>query len=95
MSLGAIGNYIGERSGGWNNQIVINATTGTETINDRDIPLEGYTTIDLSAGYAWKKFSILCKLSNITNELNYTVHENYSINPIAPRQVMTSIKYKF
>ena len=95
ISLGAIGNYIGERSGGWNDQIVINATTGAKTINDRDIPLEGYTTIDLSAGYSWKKLSILCKLSNVTNELNYTVHENYSINPIAPRQVMTSIKYKF
>lgn len=95
ISLGAIGNYIGKRSGGWNDQIVINNTTGVKTINDRDIPLEGYTTIDLSAGYSWKKLSILCKLSNITNELNYTVHENYSINPIAPRQVMTSIKYKF
>lgn len=95
ISLGAIGNYIGKRSGGWNDQIIINTTTGVKTINDRDIPLEGYTTIDLSAGYSWKKLSILCKLSNITNELNYTVHENYSINPIAPRQVMTSIKYKF
>ncbi|MBA4320131.1 MAG: TonB-dependent siderophore receptor [Flavobacterium sp.] len=95
ISLGAIGNYIGERSGGWNDQIVINTTTGAKTINDRDIPLEGYTTIDLSAGYSWKKLSILCKLSNISNELNYTVHENYSINPIAPRLVMTSIKYKF
>lgn len=95
ISLGAIGNNIGKRSGGWNDQIIINTTTGVKTINDRDIPLEGYTTIDLSAGYSWKKLSILCKLSNITNELNYTVHENYSINPIAPRQVMTSIKYKF
>ena len=95
MSLGANGNYIGDRFGGWNDQIVVNSTTGAVTINDRDIPLEGYTTIDLSAGYTWKKFSILCKLSNVTNVLNYTVHENYSINPIAPRQVMTSIKYKF
>ncbi|WP_348813599.1 TonB-dependent siderophore receptor [Flavobacterium maritimum] len=95
MSLGANGNYIGDRFGGWNDQIVVNSTTGAVTINDRDIPLEGYTTIDLSAGYTWKKFSILCKLSNVANVLNYTVHENYSINPIAPRQVMTSIKYKF
>jgi iron complex outermembrane receptor protein len=95
VSFGAIGNYIGNRSGGWNNQIVINSTTGAVTINDREIPLEGYTTIDFSAGYTWKQFSLLCKLSNIANELNYTVHENYSVNPIAPRQVMTSIKYKF
>lgn len=102
LSFGAIGNYIGDRLGGWNDDYlwtpVKPATTPPTyivTIRDRDIPLEGYTTIDLSAGYTWKQFSILCKLSNISNELNYTVHENYSINPIAPRQVMTSIKYKF
>ncbi len=92
VSIGAIGNYIGKRTGGWNNQY---DSTKPNGIWDREIPLEGYTTIDLSAGYSWGKFSILCKLSNITNELNYTVHENYSINPIAPRQVLTSLKYKF
>ncbi len=95
VSFGAIGNYIGKRFGGWNDQYVVNATTGAVTINDRDIPLTGYTTVDISAGYTWKKWSILCKLSNITNELNYTVHENYSVNPIAPRQILSSLKYKF
>jgi iron complex outermembrane receptor protein len=92
ITFGAIGNYIGDRFGGWNDQY---DSTKPNGINDRDIPLEGYTTIDASLGYNWKKFSILCKVSNITNELNYTVHENYSVNPIAPRQVMTSLKYKF
>ena len=92
ISLGAIGNYIGKRVGGWNNQ---NDSTRPNGIWDREIPLDGYTTIDVSLGYEWKKFSILCKLSNVTNELNYTVHENYSVNPIAPRQVLTSLKYKF
>ncbi|RBN51916.1 TonB-dependent siderophore receptor [Flavobacterium psychrolimnae] len=102
LTFGAIGNYIGDRTGGWNdryvwteNKPVTTPKTYTVTIEDRDIPLEGYTTIDFSAGYEWKKFSILCKLSNVTNELNYTVHENYSVNPIAPRQVLTSLKYKF
>jgi len=101
MSFGAIANYIGDRTGGWNDdyQWALNTSTPdpndyTVTIRDRDIPLEGYTTVDFSAGYDWKKISILCKLSNITNELNYTVHENYSVNPIAPRQVMVSLKYK-
>ena len=95
ISLGAIGNYIGKRIGGWNNQIVINPTTFESTINDREIPLSDYTTIDFSLGYYWKKFTLLCKLSDITNELNYIVHENYSANPIAPRQILTSLKYKF
>ncbi|MGZ9675270.1 TonB-dependent siderophore receptor [Flavobacterium sp. GNP001] len=92
VSLGALGNYIGKRVGGWNNQVDPALPNG---IFDREIPLEGYTTIDLSVGYEWKKIAILCKLSNITNELNYTVHENYSVNPIAPRQIMTSLRYKF
>ncbi|HEU4791387.1 MAG TPA: TonB-dependent siderophore receptor [Flavobacterium sp.] len=95
VSLGAIGNYIGDRLGGWNDQYNDDLTKYPDGIYHREIPLDGYTTIDVSAGYTWKKFSILCKLSNITNELNYTVHENYSVNPIAPRQVLTSIKYQF
>lgn len=92
LSFGAIGNYTGNRVAGWNNQINPTYPNG---IYDREIPLNGYTSIDASVGYDWKNISILCKLSNITNELNYTVHENYSVNPIAPRQVMTSIRYKF
>jgi len=96
ISLGAIGNYVGKRVGGWNNQIVVNPITFATSINDREIPLnDDYTTFDFSIGYDWKKISLLCKLSNFTNELNYVVHENYSVNPIAPRQVITSLKYKF
>ena len=95
VSLGAIGNYIGKRLGGWNNQILIDANTQEQTIRDRQIPLGDYTTVDVSAGYEWGQFSILCKLSNVANVLAYTVHENYSVNPIGPRQVMTSLKYKF
>nr|WP_294788046.1 TonB-dependent siderophore receptor [uncultured Flavobacterium sp.] len=106
VTFGAIGNYIGDRTGGWNDDYLWTAVTPTPTnpkpdpayivtIRDRDIPLEGYVTADASVGYEWRKFSILCRLSNITNELNYTVHENYSVNPIAPRQVMTSLRYKF
>ena len=95
ISFGAIGNYIGKRVGGWNDQILIDPVTLASSIRDREIPLSDYTTIDLSVGYTWKNISLLCKLSNITNELNYTVHENYSANPIAPRQILTSLKYKF
>ncbi|MDR7370862.1 TonB-dependent siderophore receptor [Flavobacterium aquidurense] len=102
VTFGAIGNYVGDRTGGWNDDYLWTPVTPPTTpptyvvtIRDRDIPLEGYVTVDASLGYEWKKFSILCRLSNITNELNYTVHENYSVNPIAPRQIMTSLRYKF
>ena len=92
ISVGTIGNYIGKRVGGWNNQIDASQPNG---IVDREIPLDAFTTIDVSAGYKWQNFSLLVKLSNITNELNYNVHENYSVNPIAPRQLMATLKYKF
>lgn len=88
LSVGTMANYIGNRLGGFNN-------TNGQTVPNRTIPLDGYATVDLSLGYNWNKFSLLCRLSNISNELNYTVHENYSVNPIAPRQIMTSLKYKF
>lgn len=94
MSFGAIGNYIGDRIVGWNNQNNNNTSLYPDGIYHREIPIGGYTTVDVSAGYTWNKLSLLLKLSNITNELNYTVHENYSVNPIAPRQVMASLKYK-
>ncbi len=95
FSVGSIANYVGDRLGGWNRDYQKNTTTGEIYIRDREVPLEGYVTVDASVGYTWKQFSLLCKLSNITDELNYSVHENYSVNPIAPRQVMGTLKYKF
>jgi len=87
LKLGASAFYTGKRNGGWND--AKNATAL------RLIPLSAFTTIDFSAGYSWKRFSLLAKVSNITNELNYFVHENYSVNPIAPRQFVTTLSYKF
>lgn len=92
VTFGAMAFYMGSRLGGWNNDYILQS--GNLVVRDRVIPLSDYTTVDLSAGYDWKKFSLLAKVSNITNTLNYTVHENYSVNPIAPRQVMATLKYK-
>ena len=60
----------------------------------RVIPVDGYTVVDVSAGYTYKKISVMAKLSNITNTLNYYVHENYSINPLPPRQFVATVSYK-
>ena len=87
VKLGASVYHTGNRNGGYND-------TKTQTVS-RLIPLSDFTTFDLSGGYSWKKLSLLAKISNITNELNYFVHENYSINPIAPRQFITTLGYRF
>ncbi len=87
LKVGASVYYTGNRNGGYND-------TKTQTAS-RLIPLSDFTTFDLSGGYSWKKLSLLAKISNITNELNYFAHENYSINPIAPRQFITTLNYRF
>lgn len=102
LSFGAIGNYIGETLGGNNDRYVWTAVkpatipaTYTVTIEDRDTPMNPYKTVDFSVGYEWRKFTLLTKVSNITNEIGYINHENYSVNPSPPRQFMASLKYKF
>jgi iron complex outermembrane recepter protein len=89
IKIGATANYTGDRFGGWNNTVL-------QTQNySRLIPVEGFTTVDVSAGYTYKQVSLLAKVSNLTNTFNYYVHENYSINPIPPRQFVATIAYKF
>ena len=87
--------YTGERNAGWNTDRIKSTPTAPTTFRNRLFSVAGYNTIDLSAGYSWKKFSLLVKLSNLTNELNYLVHENYSINPVPPRQLIATVSYKF
>ncbi|SKB73488.1 TonB-dependent receptor [Daejeonella lutea] len=89
LKAGFSGYYIGERNAGWNN------TVGQTQTVSRLIPMNGFTTYDLTLGYAHRRLSVLAKLSNLTNELNYYVHENYSVNPIPPRQFLTTLSYKF
>jgi len=86
LKLGLTGFYTGTRLGGYNN------TVGQTVLGSRLVPLSDFTTIDLSAGYSYQKLSLQCKLSNLLNELNYLIHDNYSITPIAPRQLYVTIR---
>lgn len=87
LKIGASGFYTGERFGGYNNLV------GQSILGSRLLKLSDFTTIDLSVGYEKTKFGLNCKLSNVFNTMNYLVHDNYSVNPIAPRQIVFSIKY--
>jgi iron complex outermembrane receptor protein len=89
LKLGASAFYTGARYGGNNN------TYGQTPEFSRLIPLTGFTTFDLSAGYTYQKISLLAKVSNITNTLNYLIHDRYSIMPIPPRQFTATLSYRF
>jgi iron complex outermembrane receptor protein len=89
LKIGASAFYTGSRLAGANN------TVGQTQQFNRLISLGGFTTVDLSAGYTYKKVSLLARISNIGNTLNYVVHDNYSVSPVAPRQFLTTLSYKF
>lgn len=81
--------YVGERAAG--------RLTRVRVANDtyKPIPLKAFTQFDASIGYSRNNLSVKVKLSNITNELNYYVHDDNSVNPIAPRQVSATVGFKF
>lgn len=89
LKVGLTGQYVGDRLAGWNNK------QGQTQNYNRLISVKGFTTIDVSAGYEFKKYELLLKMSNVFNTYNYYVHENYSINPIAPRQIIGTLSYRF
>lgn len=88
LRVGITGFYTGNRLGGYNN------TVGQSQLGSRLLPLTGFATFDLTAGYSIGRFSLLGKLSNIFNTVNYLVHDNYSIAPITPRHVTATIGYR-
>jgi len=90
LKLGLSTFYTGKRNAGWNNTKV-NEREGV----DRLIPIDPFTTFDFSAGYTYKNWSILGKIANIGNAFNYYVHENYSVNPIPPRNFTGTLSYRF
>jgi iron complex outermembrane receptor protein len=85
---------------GGNNNVVglnggLNNTTAALSSYNALLPLKGFATVDLSAGYSFKHVSVLAKVSNIFDTMNYIVHDRYSLNPIPPRMFAATLGYKF
>lgn len=94
LKIGASAYYIGDRLAGWND-----TKTGANSLVVRNgvsrvFEVKDYTTVALSAGYEWKKFMIQAKVGNLFDVENYNVHENYSVNPITPRNFYFTLTYK-
>jgi iron complex outermembrane receptor protein len=87
FNIGVINTYFGDRYAG--------RSTTAASPNNRLIPLEGFYQLDATFGYEWNKFAIRAKLGNIFNELAYNIHDDNSLNPIAPRNISASVNYIF
>lgn len=96
LKVGLSGFYTGKRfAGNQNTNLQFSDTPPVVKDYNRQIPLTGFSTVDVSAGYSFQHISLLVKLSNVFNTLNYLAHDRYSINPIPPRQLMATVGYKF
>ena len=89
QKVGATFSYYGKRFAGWNN------TQQQAQSYNRTIALKGFSTVDMHAAYTRKKLTLQVKVGNIANTLNYLAYENYSINPIAPRTLVTTARFSF
>ena len=89
LSAGISYLYFGERQAGRSTRITVS--------NDpyKLFTLPAYSLLDASVGFVKNGFSIRFKISNILNSLSYNVHDDNSVNPIAPRQWSTTLSYKF
>ena len=89
VQLGFISSYIGERFVGRSTRLTVQ--------NDayKLIPLAAYFTHDITLGYDLKKWNFKAKLSNIANTLSYNVHDDNSLNPIAPFNFSINAQYNF
>ena len=88
LELGAGAVYIGERMAGRSTRLTVR--------NDafRLMPIDGFTQIDASAGYAFDRFSVQLRVANFFDVLSYYAHDDNSINPIAPRTVSLTTRVR-
>lgn len=91
FKLGASFYYMADRLAGWNDSKM---TLNQRANVTRVMKLDDYYTLALSAGYEWRKFIIQAKVNNVTNSKAFIVHENYSVNPLAPRNYYVTLTYK-
>ena len=78
--------FIGERVAG--------RSTTTARPDFKLMPVPDFMQWDISLGYAVQKISLRVKVSNLFNKLSYYIHDDNSVNPVAPRQLAATVAFK-
>ncbi len=91
LKVGASAYFVGDRIAGWNDT---KALLGTRNGVSRFLEVDDYVTAAVSVGYDWDNLSIMGKVGNLFDAVDYNYHENYSVNPITPRNFYVTITYK-
>ncbi|MDF7811967.1 TonB-dependent receptor [Hymenobacter sp. YC55] len=103
LTAGITSYYVGDKLAGRNTRTYDPATgkpwtdgRGNTTSDAfRLISIPDYVLFDASLGYTYDRFSVRVKLANILDELSYNMHDDNSVNPIAPRNFSATASYRF
>ncbi|MEO5776507.1 MAG: TonB-dependent receptor [Flavobacterium sp.] len=89
LNLGLVNSYIGNRYAG--------RSTNLTTPSDprKPVALPDYIQNDATISYKCNKITIRGKVSNIFNVLSYNVHDDNSVQPIAPTNLSMTLNYTF
>jgi iron complex outermembrane receptor protein len=89
LNVGLTSLYFGNRQAG--------RSTRVQVANDsyKLVHIDAYTQIDATVGYTYKNISLRGKLANVFNVYSYNVHDDNSVNPIAPRNFLATLSLKF
>jgi iron complex outermembrane receptor protein len=98
LSLGTTGYYVGDRLAGRNNRL-LNPATGLPWTTATPEPfqliaLPNYFQLDANIGYSYQRFTVRAKVANLLGKLSYNVHDDNSVNPIAPRNYAATLSFR-
>ncbi|WP_052732391.1 TonB-dependent receptor [Hymenobacter terrenus] len=96
LSAGVTSYYVGDRLAGRNPRLV-NPTDGKPFANgdvNKYIAVPNYFLLDASLGYNYRNVQLRLKMANLLDELSYNLHDDNSVNPIAPRNFSATLSYK-
>jgi iron complex outermembrane receptor protein len=98
LSLGTTGYYVGDRLAGRNNRLLNPATGQPWTAATPEpfqlIALPNYFQLDANIGYSYQRFTVRAKVANLLGKLSYNVHDDNSVNPIAPRNYAATLSFR-
>ncbi len=80
--------YTGDRVAGRSTRLTIP--------NDafRLMPIPNFTQVDATLAYVYQKISVRFRVSNLFDTLSYYVHDDNSVNPLAPRMASATFGFK-
>jgi iron complex outermembrane receptor protein len=96
LTAGVTTYYVGDRLAGRNPRL-LNPATGLPWATadaNKFIAVPNYFLFDASLGYAYRSLQLRVKAANLLDELSYNLHDDNSVNPIAPRSFSATLSYR-